>query len=93
MGMGCVLTICFRVVVEVMMTHPDYRGRGYASALLNYASALADKDDIACYLDADPAAVQLYKKHLYQIAEVSLENSEMTPMRRPTKSQREAAAQ
>ena len=33
--------------VENVVTHSDYRGRGYASACLNYARELAEKAD--CY--------------------------------------------
>lgn len=72
------------------MTHPEYRGRGYASAILDHAASIADKTDVACYLDADHAAVELYKKNLYEITKVAGKDSEMTPMRRPTRSERAA---
>ncbi|KAI1086341.1 acyl-CoA N-acyltransferase [Rostrohypoxylon terebratum] len=38
--------------IELIMTKPSSRGRGYASALMEWATKLADGLGIPCYLDA-----------------------------------------
>ncbi|KAI0165397.1 hypothetical protein GGR52DRAFT_558592 [Hypoxylon sp. FL1284] len=40
------------VFIELVMTKSTSRGRGYASALVAWATNLADKLDVPCYLDA-----------------------------------------
>ncbi|KAI0101423.1 hypothetical protein F4776DRAFT_498191 [Hypoxylon sp. NC0597] len=40
------------VFIELVMTKSGSRGKGYASALMEWATALADSLDIPCYLDA-----------------------------------------
>ncbi|KAI2606775.1 hypothetical protein GGR54DRAFT_408611 [Hypoxylon sp. NC1633] len=40
------------VFIELLMTKSTSRGRGYASALMGWATKLADSLDIPCYLDA-----------------------------------------
>ncbi|KAI2779873.1 hypothetical protein F4815DRAFT_471454 [Daldinia loculata] len=40
------------VFIEFVMTKSKSRGRGYASALMEWATKLADDLDIPCYLDA-----------------------------------------
>ncbi|KAI1483634.1 hypothetical protein K445DRAFT_27125 [Daldinia sp. EC12] len=40
------------VFIELVMTKSTSRGRGYASALMGWATKLADNLDIPCYLDA-----------------------------------------
>ncbi|KAI1204751.1 uncharacterized protein F4807DRAFT_471797 [Annulohypoxylon truncatum] len=40
------------VFIELIMTKSSNRGRGYASALMEWATKLADSLDIPCYLDA-----------------------------------------
>ncbi|KAI1453763.1 hypothetical protein F4805DRAFT_469875 [Annulohypoxylon moriforme] len=40
------------VFIELIMTKSSNRGRGYASALMEWATKLADGLDIPCYLDA-----------------------------------------
>ncbi|KAF3067285.1 hypothetical protein GL218_08623 [Daldinia childiae] len=40
------------VFIELVMTKSNSRGRGYASALMGWATKLADSLDIPCYLDA-----------------------------------------
>ncbi|KAI1378080.1 hypothetical protein F4677DRAFT_458780 [Hypoxylon crocopeplum] len=40
------------VFIELVMTKSSNRGRGYASALMTWATKLADSLDVPCYLDA-----------------------------------------
>ncbi|KAI1469077.1 uncharacterized protein F4812DRAFT_318646 [Daldinia caldariorum] len=40
------------VFIELVITKSTNRGRGYASALMGWATKLADDLDISCYLDA-----------------------------------------
>ena len=55
--------------VENVVTHADHRGKGYATACLDYAKALAQQAD--CYKimlmtgSKDPATLNLYRKAGY----------------------------
>jgi predicted acetyltransferase len=57
----------------MMHTHPTHRGKGYAEAIVRHGSAvLADGLGLACYLDAAPLAISLYRRCGYE-----LQNTEM----------------
>lgn len=51
-------------LLENLATHPDYRGKGLASQLIEWASSLADEQEVLIYLDtaSDNPAARLYKK-------------------------------
>ncbi|KAH6632985.1 hypothetical protein C7974DRAFT_452112 [Boeremia exigua] len=51
-------------LLENLATHPDYRGKGLASQLVEWASSLADEQQVLVYLDtaSDNPAGRLYKK-------------------------------
>lgn len=51
-------------LLENLATHPDYRGKGLASKLVEWASLLADDQQVLVYLDtaSDNPAARLYKK-------------------------------
>lgn len=51
-------------LLENLATHPDHRGMGLASRLIEWAYSLADKQQVLVYLDtaSDNPAARLYKK-------------------------------
>lgn len=51
-------------LLENLATHPGYRGKGLASQLVEWASLLADEQQVLVYLDtaSDNPAARLYKK-------------------------------
>ncbi|KAJ4984177.1 hypothetical protein SVAN01_10348 [Stagonosporopsis vannaccii] len=51
-------------LLENLATHPDYRGKGLASRLIEWASLPADEQRVLVYLDtaSDNPAARLYKK-------------------------------
>ncbi|KAF2621561.1 acyl-CoA N-acyltransferase [Macroventuria anomochaeta] len=51
-------------LLENLATHPDYRGKGLASQLVEWACSLADEQQVLLYLDtaSDNPAARLYKK-------------------------------
>lgn len=51
-------------LLENLATHPAYRGQGLASRLVEWASQLADEQQVLVYLDtaSDNPAARLYKK-------------------------------
>ncbi|OSS54726.1 hypothetical protein B5807_00039 [Epicoccum nigrum] len=55
-------------LLENLATHPDYRGRGLASQLIEWATLLADKQQVPVYLDtaSDNPAARLYKRHAFE---------------------------
>lgn len=55
-------------LLENLATHPDYRGRGLASQLIEWATLLADEQQVLVYLDtaSDNPAARLYKRHAFE---------------------------
>ena len=51
-----------------LATHPDYRGRGLASQLIEWATLLADEHQVLVYLEtaSDNPAARLYKRHAFE---------------------------
>lgn len=51
-------------LLENLATHPDYRGMGLASRLIDWASTLADEQQVLMYLDtaSDNPAARLYER-------------------------------
>ncbi|KAJ5198503.1 Acyl-CoA N-acyltransferase, partial [Penicillium cinerascens] len=48
--------------LDMLGTHPDYRGRGAGSMLIKYGCELADKNGAGAYVDASKAGAPLYAK-------------------------------
>ncbi|KAI7715111.1 hypothetical protein KC353_g6337, partial [Hortaea werneckii] len=48
--------------LEIIATHPQYRGRGAGSMMINWGLERADQDNVEAYLEASPEAVSLYEK-------------------------------
>ncbi|KAF3006853.1 hypothetical protein E8E13_010788 [Curvularia kusanoi] len=55
-------------LLENLATRPDYRGKGLASRLIEWASALADEQQVLVYLDtaSDNPAARLYKRLAFE---------------------------
>lgn len=70
------------------MTHSTARKRGHGSALLDFASKIADEWDYPLYLDSDKAAMPLYERKGYVAFQDAQRLSEMIPMVRPRRSER-----
>lgn len=51
-------------LLENLVTHPEYRGKGLAGRLVQWVFPSADKDDLLVYLEtaSDNPAMRLYKK-------------------------------
>ena len=76
-----------QTALEIIMTHPNARKHGYASALLAHISAIADKNYLPLYLDAEKDAIGLYVKHGYTHQYQVPQSSFMCPMKRVKKSE------
>ncbi|KAI0123557.1 hypothetical protein BJ170DRAFT_87728 [Xylariales sp. AK1849] len=50
------------LLLKVLGTLPSYRRRGAASLLLAWATEIADREGLACWTEASPAALPLYQK-------------------------------
>jgi GNAT superfamily N-acetyltransferase len=49
--------------LDMLGTHPDYRGRGAASALVKWGCDIADREGDGAYVDASKAGAPLYQRH------------------------------
>ncbi|KAJ5591692.1 uncharacterized protein N7459_002061 [Penicillium hispanicum] len=47
--------------LDMLVTHPDYRGQGAASMLIQWGCDLADQNGVLVYLDAHEDAASLYQ--------------------------------
>jgi ribosomal protein S18 acetylase RimI-like enzyme len=55
---------------EYLGVLPEYQGRGFGSAILQYATTKADEAHTACYLEtASSKAVPLYQSHGFEVIE------------------------
>ncbi|KAF7717713.1 GNAT domain-containing protein [Penicillium ucsense] len=52
--------------LDMLVTHPEYRGRGAASLLVKWGCDLADEEGVPAYLDAHEDAAPLYRKFGFQ---------------------------
>lgn len=50
-----------------MGTLPSYQRRGAASLQLSWAVGLADENGLACWVEASPMSVPLYKKFGFEV--------------------------
>lgn len=58
-----------------MATHPEYRGKGYASKLLGWVIENA-KDGAGVYLESTVASTKLYEKHGWKVVDHFVTNLE-----------------
>ncbi|KAK6007815.1 hypothetical protein QM012_004629 [Aureobasidium pullulans] len=49
--------------MELLMTAGEFKGRGAGGMILEYGTALADEEQVECYIDASPAGRPLYERH------------------------------
>ncbi|KAG9706226.1 acyl-CoA N-acyltransferase, partial [Aureobasidium melanogenum] len=49
--------------MELLMTAGEYKGRGAGGMVLEHGTALADAEQVECYIDASPAGRPLYERH------------------------------
>ncbi|KAG9556726.1 acyl-CoA N-acyltransferase, partial [Aureobasidium melanogenum] len=49
--------------MELLMTAEECKGRGAGGMILEYGTALADEEQVECYIDASPAGRPLYERH------------------------------
>ncbi|KAJ6054137.1 uncharacterized protein N7446_010149 [Penicillium canescens] len=49
--------------LDMLGTHPDYRGRGAGSALVQWGCDIADREGDGAYVDASKAGAPLYERH------------------------------
>lgn len=78
-------TMLIRQDFELIVTDPAYQRRGFALALLQRASQIADEMGYRMYLDAEKDVVPLYKSVGYVANEDVEHTSFMVPMVRPAK--------
>lgn len=48
--------------MELLLTHPDYQGKGCGSMILRHGLELADRDQLPCYIDSSSMGKALYEK-------------------------------
>ena len=54
------------VDLDMLVTHPEYRGRGAASMLVQWGCDRADEKGVPVYLDAHEDAAPLYRRFGFQ---------------------------
>jgi ribosomal protein S18 acetylase RimI-like enzyme len=60
-------------VLGFLATHPDARGKGCASLLLQWGIQEAERHEAKIYLEATPMADGLYRKYqFYEVDEIKL---------------------
>lgn len=52
----------FHAVLALLVTRPDFQGKGAGSALIKHGLAVADELDLPTWLEASEAGYPLYKK-------------------------------
>ncbi|KAF9635054.1 Protein of unknown function DUF1295 [Lasiodiplodia theobromae] len=55
------------VLLNRLYTHPDYRSRGCASALVRNGCEMADCLFLPVWVESSPMAEQLYRKHGFDL--------------------------
>lgn len=54
-------------VLNRLYTHPDYRSRGCASALVRNGCEMADRLFLPVWVESSPVAERLYRKHGFEL--------------------------
>lgn len=54
-------------VLNRLYTHPDYRSRGCASALVRTGCEMADRLFLPVWVESSPVAERLYRKHGFDL--------------------------
>ncbi|SLM40980.1 GNAT domain [Lasallia pustulata] len=49
-------------LMGVLVTLPEYQGKGIGSSLLQWGLEIADEKGVECWIDASPMSVELYKR-------------------------------
>jgi WD repeat-containing protein 48 len=57
-------------MLNSLATHPDHRGRGAASLLLDWGTKKADEEGLIAYLDATGVGKGLYEKAGFEVRKV-----------------------
>lgn len=52
--------------MELLMTAEECKGRGAGGMILEHGIALADEEQVECYIDASPAGRPLYERHGFE---------------------------
>ncbi|KAI0000268.1 hypothetical protein F4779DRAFT_148523 [Xylariaceae sp. FL0662B] len=76
------------VFVELIMTKSSYRGRGYATALMTWATKLADELAVPCYLDAGELGMGICDRCGFKVQDIEFKYGgppPCKPMLRPRK--------
>ena len=56
--------------MELLMTIPEYKGKGAGSLILKHGTDLADRDQLECYIDSSPRGKKVYEKHGFVFTKV-----------------------
>lgn len=49
-------------LMGILVTMPEYQGKGIGSSLLRWGLEVADEKGVECWIDASPMGVELYKR-------------------------------
>ena len=80
-GFVFVLLLMF-LDLDMLCTHPDYRGRGAGSMLVRWGCEVADSKGAGAYIDATKAGAALYAKQGFVDRSDPAVESEIAPMTR-----------
>ena len=58
-----------RPALRMMLTHPEYQGRGLASIMLRHILERIDREGRRCYLESTPAVYPLYLKFGWRVVD------------------------
>lgn len=56
--------------LEILVTHPDFQGRGAGSSLLGWGVERADKHGVVMALESTPAGLSLYRRFGFEEVEI-----------------------
>lgn len=68
--------------LDMLCTHPEYRGRGAGSMLVRWGCEIADSEGAGAYIDASKAGAPLYAKQGFVDRSDPAVESEIAPMTR-----------
>lgn len=68
--------LMLEIDLQVLATHPEYKGRGCAGMLVKWGMRKAEEEGVECYVEAQDTSKGIFLKYGWEMVEEMMEGEE-----------------